>query len=58
MAYKFACRDLDHICGWKTEAATEEQLLAQIADHVHNIHEVKTVTDTIVNFAKTKVKKV
>jgi predicted small metal-binding protein len=58
MAYEFRCRDADHICGWKGRAATEEELLAKLADHVQRVHDVKTVTDTIVNYAKLKVRRV
>ena len=58
MAYELGCRDLDHTCGWKARGQTEDELLAKVADHVHTVHEVHTVTDTIVNFAKTKIRKV
>lgn len=57
MAYEFRCRDLDHTCGWKGKGASEEELLAQVADHVQKVHEVKTVTDTIVNYAKLKIRR-
>ena len=57
MSYEFSCRDLDHVCGWKAQAATEDELVAKMAEHVKNVHNVKTVTDTIVNFAKLKVRR-
>jgi predicted small metal-binding protein len=58
VAYEFSCRDVDHICGWKGEASSEEELLTKLAQHVQQDHEVKTVTDTIVNFAKLKIRRV
>ena len=57
MSYQLSCRDLDHVCGWKGKADTEEALMAQVADHVQKVHDVETVSDTIVNFAKTKVRR-
>ncbi len=58
MTYEFSCRDLDHVCGWKAKAATEDELVAKMAEHVKKVHDVKTVTDTIVNFAKLEIRRV
>lgn len=59
MAYQFSCRDAGHdLCGWKVKASTEEELVRQLADHVKRVHHLKTVPDTIVNYAKTKVRQV
>lgn len=40
------------------KASTEEELVRQLADHVKRVHHLKTVPDTIVNYAKTKVRQV
>jgi predicted small metal-binding protein len=56
--YQFRCRDAEHICGWQATAPTEDELLRKLADHVQKVHGVKTVTNTIVNYAKLKVRQV
>ncbi len=58
MGYELSCRDLDHICGWKGQGQTEDELMSKVADHVKQVHDVKTVTGTIANYAKSKVRRV
>ncbi len=58
MGYELSCRDLDHTCGWTGRGETQDELMAKVADHVQKVHEVKAVSDTIANFAKTKVRRV
>ena len=58
MSYELSCRDLDHICGWTGRGETEDELMSKVADHVQKVHDVKTVTDTIANYAKSKVRRV
>lgn len=58
MGYELSCHDLDHTCGWRGRGETQDELMSKVADHVQKVHNVKTVTDTIVNYAKTKVRRV
>jgi predicted small metal-binding protein len=57
MGLSFACRDAGAACRWSATGKTEEELLRKIADHVQRKHKVKTVTDTIVRYAITAVKR-
>ena len=56
MSYEFACRDNDHQCRWKGKAATEEELMASVAEHARRKHGVTETTATLANFLKTGIK--
>lgn len=56
MALRFSCRDAGATCSWQTEGQSQDELLRKIADHVTTKHKVKTVTQTIVNYAVTAVR--
>lgn len=58
MAYEFRCSDNDHACRWKGRAPTEEQLLADIAEHARRKHGVKTTTDTLATFFRKGMRQV
>ena len=59
MAYEFSCRDAGAAgCNWKTRAASEDELVAKIAQHVQKRHKVKNVTGTIANYARAAARQV
>jgi predicted small metal-binding protein len=37
-------------------AATEEELMAKVSEHVRKVHKVRTTTDTIANFVRLKMR--
>jgi predicted small metal-binding protein len=51
MALEFRCSEAGAACGWHARAGTEQELVAKVADHVKSKHKVKTVTQTIANYA-------
>lgn len=58
MAVEFSCREAGHLaCGWKTKAATEDELVAKIARHAKDKHGVAEPSETIVEYLKSTVKK-
>lgn len=59
MAYEFSCRTAGaEGCGWKTRAASEDELVAKVAEHVRKTHKVKNVSDTIANYARASARQV
>lgn len=58
MALEFRCENVGAVCGAKVRADTEEELLAQIADHADKVHGVPELTQTLVNYAKSTVTEV
>ena len=59
MAYEFSCKDAGaEGCGWKTRAATEDELVAKVAEHAQKRHKVKNVTATIANYARASARQV
>jgi len=59
VAYEFSCRDAGaEGCNWKTRAATEDELVAKVAEHAQKRHKVKTVTATIANYARSAARQV
>lgn len=50
--YRFSCRAAGaEGCGWSVTAATEEELVARVAEHVRRVHGVRAVTATIADYA-------
>ena len=59
MAYEFSCRSAGaEGCGWKTRAATEDELVATVAQHAQKVHKVKNVTGTIAAYARASARQV
>lgn len=52
MALEFRCAEVGLACGAKVTAATEDELVDQIAQHARQAHGVE-LTETLVDFAKT-----
>lgn len=48
MAKVLRCRDIGFDCGKVVRADTEEEVLAQAAEHAQNDHGVPEITDEIV----------
>lgn len=55
MALEFRCADVGIVCKGALRADTAEDLVAKIADHADKVHGVPQLTETLVNYAKTKV---
>jgi predicted small metal-binding protein len=36
--------------------ATEEELMAKVSEHVRHVHKVRTTTDTIASFVRSKMR--
>jgi predicted small metal-binding protein len=59
VAYEFSCRTAGaEGCSWKTRAASEDELVAKVAEHARKVHKVKNVTDTIANYARSSARQV
>lgn len=51
MSYEFACKDAGAACGATFKAETQEELLNEIADHLHKKHNVQVVSKTLQKYA-------
>jgi predicted small metal-binding protein len=51
----FSCADVGVVCKKSVTAATEDELVAKIAAHAADAHGVPALTETLVEYAKTKV---
>ena len=49
------CRDIGFDCDHEVEAATEEELLAQVAEHAETVHDLE-VTPELVEKVKPLIK--
>lgn len=50
--YEFSCKAAGaEGCGWSTRATSQEELVANVADHARRKHGVKNFTDTIARYA-------
>jgi predicted small metal-binding protein len=50
--YEFSCKAAGaEVCRWSTRATSEEELVAEVAEHARRVHRVKTVSDTIAAYA-------
>lgn len=38
-------------CGWKAKAGTDEEVVAQVAEHLREVHGVQHVTPTLAKYA-------
>ena len=56
MAYEFGCAPAGSACNWKATGATEEEVLAKVAEHARKKHKVATGTDTIMNYLKSTLR--
>jgi len=56
MAYEFGCRTAGSACDWKARGATEEEVLAKVAEHARKKHNVATATDTIVQYLRSTLR--
>ncbi len=58
MAYEFGCPTAGSDCSWKVAGATEEAVMAKVADHARKVHKVKTPTGTIMSYLRSTLKQV
>ena len=58
MAYQFGCPEAGSACKWRTRGATEEEVLAKVAEHARKVHKVKQPTDTIMNYLRSTLRQV
>lgn len=56
MAYRLARRDEGHSCRWQGSGATEDELMANVAEHVKKKHAVKAPTDSIVDYVRSRAR--
>lgn len=38
-------------CGWKASASTEDELVAEVAQHLQDTHDVQVVSRTLAKYA-------
>ncbi|NNF65776.1 MAG: DUF1059 domain-containing protein [Acidimicrobiia bacterium] len=55
MTLKFSCANVGVVCKKSVTADTEEELVAKIAAHAAEAHDVPVLTQTLVNYAKSTV---
>ncbi|MBW3614088.1 MAG: DUF1059 domain-containing protein [Actinobacteria bacterium] len=48
---------MGHACRWQGKAATEDELMTLISDHVRRVHKVETTTGTIASYVKQKIRR-
>lgn len=46
---EFKCRDIDMDCDYETSAETEGQLLAKIAEHADEAHDIKMMSPELMD---------
>ena len=57
MAYEFDCRTAGAAgCNFKARGATEDEVVAKVAEHARKKHKVKNVSDTISNYARSAIR--
>jgi predicted small metal-binding protein len=56
VAYEFGCSPARSASNWKARGATEEEVLAKVAEHAKTKHKVATGTDTIMNYLKSTLR--
>lgn len=56
MALEFRCRDVGVVCRGNLEAETADELLAKIAEHAAREHHVPELSQTLVDYARTKIR--
>ena len=58
MSYEFGCRPAGSACDWKARGATEEEVLAKVAEHARKKHKVQTGTATIMAYLRSTLRQV
>ena len=47
MTKSFKCADVGKDCGWSTQAATESELMQQIAEHANHEHNIQEIPEDL-----------
>ena len=55
MSLEFRCRNVGVVCRHSIRADTEEELVRKIAEHAADAHEIRELTQTLVNYAVSTV---
>ncbi len=55
MSLEFRCQDVGAACGASIKADSEDGLIAKIAEHADRKHNVANLSDTLVDYARSKV---
>jgi predicted small metal-binding protein len=59
MAYEFSCKTAGAAgCNWKVRGATQDEVMAKVAQHAQKVHKVKKVSDTIASYARSTTRQV
>ena len=58
MAYEFGCTPAGSACRWTARGATEDEVLAKVAEHARRKHKVKEPTGTIMNYLRSTLRQV
>ncbi|MDE1855300.1 MAG: DUF1059 domain-containing protein [Candidatus Micrarchaeota archaeon] len=54
--YSFACSDIGMSCGFKTNAASENELMGKIASHAKSVHNMASMDAATMAKVKAAVK--
>ena len=57
MPYEFACADAGCVCSSKWTASSPDEIVAKVAQHLHDEHHVQTISKTLANFVQSAVRK-
>ncbi len=53
----FKCSDIGMVCSFETSADTEAELMAKIAEHAKEVHDMKTIPPDMMEKVKKAIKK-
>ena len=56
MPYEFACADAGCTCAAKWNEQSPDALVAKVAEHLQQQHNVKTISGTLANFVKSAIR--
>lgn len=55
MSLEFRCADVGVVCRGKVRADTAEELVAKVAEHAADAHDVPQLSQTLIEYAKSTV---
>ncbi len=56
MAKKYTCRDVGVDCDWKTNGATEDEVMASIGEHAAQVHPTIELTPDLLATVRSLIK--
>ena len=56
MPYEFACADAGCTCAAKWSEASPDAIVAKVAEHLQQQHNVKTISNTLANYVTAAIR--